>query len=187
MPIYEHDTETATYDAPALAYPQISGITVPANLPPDVANANIVIPLLITTYSGPTRAPSVNQVPLLPLIDPKSNLAYGGNTLSLGVNQLAKIKMEGTIDTPGVETTVAGEPRKLNISSITAGTTKLTYGDLIALCLEGRVSATYSRYDPIWFRDPFGRYYNNPRILDYQANYVEAVPNRTTFSITLLV
>lgn len=176
MPAYEYDTATTTYSQPEIAFPTISGLTNGGV----AVTPTVYIPLLVTNYVAPTRAASVGTVGVIPIISNKG-LAYGGQAVMTGNLTLPKVKVEGHIDTPLISNT---NP----LSNIQLNGFRLHYADLIAMYLEGRASAAgWERIDPSYFRDPYGRVFNNPRILDFNASYVEAVPGRTNFSLTLKV
>lgn len=183
-----HSLEITIYDAPALVFPLRSGITVPANTGPDVSIIDTVIPLHLTSYKPPKAQPTVNVVTSLPLIDEASNLAYGGNAISEGApGGLPRVTIEGHIDTPCIN---QGEFRVPNIV-LSADNSRITYGEFIIASIEGRMNVTsaneWRAVNPLWFRDPFGRIYNNPKIIEFSASYVEGVPGRTQFSCTMVV
>lgn len=128
-----------------------------------------------------------------PVIDTVSNQGIGGNAIALGVNQLPKLYFEGWIDSPySVPTT--GEDPMTTVPGILGGDGNIyNFVQLIAAYFQGNVSVSalsgspWARIDPTWFRDPYGRCYQNPRILTFTASRTEAVPYRHTFTMTLLV
>lgn len=165
-------TQTATYDQPALAYNPVPGMFVAGSPNP------YVIQLILQTYSGITAKGTLNTISSMPIVRAdQGGFAYGGIAISEGATELPRLSIGGYIDTTWVE---------VNNSGVLMNAVSVTWADFIIACMEGRVSNTWQRYDPLWFRDPFGRQFNNVRIIDFQASYVEAVPNRTTFSATLL-
>lgn len=196
--IYKNYSSEGAVNAPALRYPQLAGITAPANVSPDNADAGLVIPIRLTTYSGPTSKQQVNSIDLMPVFNPANGgFAVGGKTVSYGASELIKIQMEGYIDTPCTETIVSGE--SLNIPKPTLNSMAVTYADLIATYTEGRASISsvnvggttinnmWTRVNPTWFRDPFGKVFNNPKVINFSGSYVEAIPARTNFTMLLQV
>lgn len=183
----DHTSETGVYNQPQLVYPAPPSVTINGS-----SVSTITIPLLLTTFSGSSRKPTVAQQSFIPIIV-NGGLAYGGNALSLGPSELPKIQLEGTIDTPMVDESAGGAvPRtdKFFIPNVLVfGYFRYTYGQLIAMFLEGRgaYSTTWGRVDPTSFRDPYGRVYANPRVLDFTASYVEGVPGRNSFTMQLKV
>jgi hypothetical protein len=175
-------TQTATYDQPALAYTPLTGVSVPTSPNP------YVIPLTITEYTPPMEKTSVNLITQIPIIQ-DSNFAYAGTTVADGVVELAKLTCSGFIDSPMTTSTeaYAGYTAASYVPSITINSIRATWSEFIIMCLEGRVSTDWNRYDPLWFRDSYGRQFNLPRILDFTATYVEGVPGRTNFTLNLKV
>jgi hypothetical protein len=176
MPAYEYDVQTTIYDKPVLAYNPVPGV---------VNGGNFEIPLLITAYTPPTRKPKVNIVTTIPIVNPLTGHASGGSTISTGSTEFPVVTMEGHIDTP---TTLVTDDYGAQIQrpNLYVAGIYCTWFDFISMCVDGRINS-YDRYDPIWFRDPYGRQFNNPRILDLSGSYVEAVPARTQFNLTLRV
>lgn len=176
MAIYEHTLETDTYDLPELVLPNPGGQV----LVHGVAVPEIVIPMIVTVQGVPKRTPKVNIVTGLSLRHLGTNLSYGGTTISEGNVELPKMQIEGTIDTP---TEDAG---KYRVSSVMLGGFRITYAEFILKCFEGTASTpTWRKIEPLRYRDPYGRIFENPRILDFSGNFVEAVPGRTAFSLQL--
>lgn len=175
-------TQTTTYDSPALAYTPLSGVSVPGSPSP------YVIDLTLTEYHPPIEKSSVNTVSQMPIIQ-SSNFAYAGVAVAEGGTELAKVTCGGHIDTPMVDAAenYAGYTGAVRVPNITINGFKATWADFIIMCIEGRVSADWNSYHPLWFRDPYGRQFNNPRILDFNASFVEQVPGRVNFSLTMKV
>lgn len=180
-------TQTTTYDAPAIAFPPIAGVTAPSNRVPDNEDSNIVIRLVLTSFTAPNRRAKTGIVTTLP-IGAGSAWPAGGNVVSFGAQEFNKITIEGTIDTP---CTASGS---YNIPSLIISDGSLasnhTYGEFIAKCIDGSINTYYTwpiKVDPLWFRDPYGRKWTSLKILDYSATYVESVPGRTQISMTLKV
>lgn len=170
----EYDS-IGTKNAPMISFPMIAGMTIAGGTP-----ATVEIPLVLTAYTSVTRVPTTGLIGTIPIID--DNFAYGGQTVSVGNIQLPKVSMEGHIDTPVTDS------GGWQLPNIVLSGRNLTYADLIAMYLEGRASAVgWRRIDPLWFRDPYGRTYNSPFIMDFTATYVEAVPGRNNFTLQLKV
>lgn len=170
MPFY---TATSTYDQPVLVYPTVSGLTISGILP-----ANITIPLELTTYSVPSR--KLSTVLLAGMPHTLENYSIGGNAVAVGGTELAKITIDGHIDTP---TQISGT---LALPYIQLDGIRYTYADIIAGFIDGRLT-NWTPQRPSYFRDPYGRRYDNPQVLDFSASYVEAVPGRTNFSMVLVL
>lgn len=196
--VYKNYSSEGAVDHPALRYPSVAGITNVPNQDPDEADSGVVIPIRLTTYSGPQTKQQLGSIDVMPIFNPNDGgYAVGGKTLSYGQSELTKIQMEGYIETPCTETTVSGE--KLNIPTPKFNSMNVTYADLIAAYTEGRANVTsvnaggvilnnmWVRTNPTWFRDPFGKVYNNPKVINFTASYVESIPGRTTFTMQLQV
>lgn len=149
------------------------------------------IPVHITSYTGVSKAPKLGVQNVIPITMP-DNTSYGGSFVSEGGQELAKLSIDGYIDTP--TTNISGA----QLSSVTVDGLRTTYAELIAMYIEGRAQSPrdantgtilwgWKRLDPLWFRDPFNRVYSDPRIIDFTAGYVEAVPGRTIFTMKLVV
>lgn len=169
-------TQTTTYNAPALAYTKVTGITYPGGSTADPQ----VIPLHLDQYSGLNAKSNLVQLSVMPIVS--ENFTYGGVVIAEGANELARVTLGGFIDTP----TVSSSGFQLCDLKYSADNSRMTWADFIVTCLEGRVSQTWQRFDPLWFRDPYGRQFTRVRMLDFTASYVEGVPGRTTFTTTLL-
>lgn len=185
-------------DACALRYPSLSNVSHPGNVTPDTGDSGLVIPLRLTSYSGLTSKPTTSSVDIIPIINPNDGgFAIGGKTISYSSMELPKIHIEGYADTPCTATTVSGE--LLNIPQAIFNSMNVTYADLITAYMEGRANLQtvntggitldnmWTRTNPTWFRDPFGRVYNNPKVISFNASYVEQYPGRTTFQMILQV
>lgn len=165
----DYDAQTGVYNKPALGFQPIGGVQVPS----------WECPMILTTFSPPSRKPKVNVITTVPIIRP-SGFAAGGQAVTVAPNEFLKVSMEGFIDTPTVD---YGEYR---LPNILVDGVRVTWLDFIVMGVEGRLNY-WDRYDPTYFRDPYGRVYNNPRIMDIAGTYVEQVPGRTNFSMTLKV
>lgn len=175
----------------AIAFPPIAGIVAVANEYPDQEtpvtgeSAEVIVPLRIKNYTPPIAKSSIQTVETGYIMSPTDGNVFGGKATSFSVQELPKAVMDGEIDTP-----IDSETNLPSIQ-IEADDTPITYGELIALYTEGalQVQSTgiWKRVDPLWFRDPYGRIYENPKILDYTASFVEQVPGRLNFSLTLKV
>jgi hypothetical protein len=169
---------------PALCIPKNTAITGAQNLNiyPDTAQPHVVVPMHVTSYTPPGASPALNVVSSLPYVNQKSNYAYGGNALSQGKQDLWKLSCEGYIDTPSSDEIIGGY--KFSTPDFGVGK-NLLYADYIQLAKEDNTGL--SRSKPYWFRDPIGRVYTDPRILNFAATYVEGTPGRTNFQMTLIV
>lgn len=177
---------TGLLGKPAIAFAKPTYMTVPANQSPDQASADLVIPMILTAYTPPTRKPKVNMVTSLPLMNVYNRTSWGGSAVSHGPMELPKIQLDGTMDTP---TTNFSGWRLPTLQENNAIGQRMTYAEFIQACLEGRVELDvedWKKTDPLWFRDPYGRRYDSPKILDFTASFVENVPGRTTFQMTLV-
>lgn len=175
MTIYEHDSDSGIFDQPLLSYGAISGLTVSGS------SGAIQIPLVLTSYKGPRRTPKIGTVTTIPVMN--ENYSFGGNTQAEGASELPKIQIEGQFDTPGV---ISSGLYLYDI--VIGGTTRISYGELIAMCFEGRAFTDFGFWlptNPTSFRDPYGRVYNNPRVSAFTATYTEGAPMRQTFSMTM--
>lgn len=180
-----HDS-MGTPNYPAIAYAPISGVTAPANQFPDTADVtNIIVPLHVRSFDLPQSKSQVNVVDVMPIINPHTGQSFGGKRVFHGSKDLPKLTMEGFIDTP---CTVSGT---FDIPQVIIGGSNMTYADLISHINSGQLSITsdgeWVRSDPLWFRDPYGRVYNKPRIYDFSGTYVEQVPGRTNFNMVMMV
>lgn len=185
MPNY---TQTSTYNKPVLHYSMADDGYVTVNGAVD----DIVIPMILTQYSGIEGTGLINTVTTMPIVRAdQGGFAYGGNAISEGAISLPRLTLGGTIDTPfdtaGFNDNNGGDPVFYAPAVNMNWAQNIDYAEFIIACMEGRVSQTYQRFDPTWFRDPFGRQFNNVRIIDFSASYVEGVPGRSSFTATLLV
>lgn len=172
------------FNDPVLAFPAVG--TLPA----------YTIPTRLTQLDVVTTNATLVEWSSGPVVDQPSNNAVGGNSWGEGVNQLPKLVMAGWIDTPAVEIEVPGMVGTAEVPGIIQDGFRMTYAEIIAMFYEGRTS-TYNDYssvtpgtywqkvDPLYFRDPMGRVYNNPRIYTFTATRLEAQPFRTNFNMTL--
>ena len=177
MGYYTEWTATPIYNQAALCYSIFS-------------SEDYIVPLRILEYQGTQKPVGSNPKQVIPRVL-ASGRAIGGNLLINSPTPLPRIAISGELDTPiGVLTSSATTP----VSSMSfatpllkLGTTVLTYGDLIASCIEGRIqiSSDWKVIEPTWFRDPFGRVFSNVKIEKFSATFVEARPGRQTFSMTL--
>lgn len=168
-------------DFAALAYDTIIP-TGHTNQYPDAASSLFVIPFEVKAYQTPQMKLAVDVTGSAPFV----GYALGTKTASAGVKELPKITIEGELDTPC--TTVG----TFNIPSLKLSDPgpNLVYGQIIQMLTDGELSVEgvyHVRKDPAWFRDPLGRIYNNPRVLSFEASYVEQVPGRNTFTMTMKV
>lgn len=170
-----HDVETNVYNQPALAFKYSPDISIPGGPSP------VIVPMTLTVSGVPTAASTPTQVIVTPIVMP-SGLVVGSNVLGDAPINQPRISLEGTMDTP---LTIDGTDHVPAI--LVNNTIRITWAEYVVMCMEGRVTSTYTRWDPLWYRDPFGRQYNNPRIVDFTAQYVEAVPGRTSFTMQLKV
>ena len=163
-------TTTPIYGSPALRLPSSGSI------------GEIEIPLHLSKLSPQVEGSQAGEITYGMVLDPTSNFGMGGTAVSLGANTLSKITMEGWIDNPLVITGNTALP------GIVIGGYNLYYVEVIAAYFEGRtVPGQWGMVFPRWFRDPYGRVYAAPRIYDFTASRIEAVPQRTNFSMTLQV
>lgn len=187
MPIGDtyHVFETTTYNMPCLFIPFIAGLSLPANTGVDAGFTNgTCVYLHETSHTGPS-SPQVQSTAMIPIITPKG-LAFGGQIVGHPAHILPRISIEGFIDTPCTQQGEYFLPTIVDTMGI-----KYTYAEVIAMMLEGRANSDpaygWERLDPLWYRDPWGRIYGGPRILDFSATYVEGVPERNQFTMVLKV
>lgn len=192
MALIGYDEQTSIYNAPVLSVykPPSGGTTsVPANTGPDAGNTSeLVIPMVLTTYAAPIRTPKINTIGVVPMQTTYSgaNTSWGGTILAEGPSQLPRIQLEGHIDTPR-ETDGDYEISALKIEDI-----RYSFPDYIATLWEGRGAffaslGYWQKIEPLWFRDPYGRKFTNLKIIDFNASYIEGVPQRNSFSMQLMV
>lgn len=179
---YWSSQDTTKMDRPAIAYEPIPEIAAPT------VGGLVEIPLRLQTYSAPDVKPTLTQVTSLPLYNEGTSFQYGSGTLSTAASQLPRIQLEGYIDTPLTNVGGVNLPT-LSYTQIST-TVRITFVQFMIMCFEGTAPASvfgWAKWDPIWFRDPYGRIYSNPKVLDLNGAYVEAIPGRNTFSISLKV
>lgn len=137
------------------------------------------IPLTVLEQTVVSRKPSFGIITGLPAVDPNSNHAWYDNLLQAGASTLPSMSISGWMETPGDRNNLPIVFRDYNY--------RYTFGDLIALYMEGRATQSPNALrtiDPEYFRDGYGRVFRNPRITDFSSNFVEGRPLRQTFSIT---
>lgn len=177
---------------PALAYNISTSLLLGhTNKYPDEGNSNVVIPIRLKSYQTPGGKYGVEPVGSAPLLRDGSS-SIGVKVAAAGVIELTKVTLEGEIDTP---CTLSGTYNVPTLTFEAEDIIRFTYGELIQAATDGSLQTgdTYTpignwkRRDPLWFRDPFGRVYNSPRVLSFEASLVEQVPGRNTFSMTMKV
>lgn len=173
---------------PALSFPTMSGVTVPENSYPDEEAANVVIPLRVKNYTLPIEKTSTTTIDTGGILNTDNGQMIGGKALAFAQKDLPRLVVEGDIDTPLISDE---SPLPSVLVAVNDDTFNITYGELINLYISGDLSVSITnlseRVHPLWFRDPYGRVYNSPRIIDYTGGFVEQVPGRTTFNLTLRV
>ena len=163
-------TPVADFRQAALQYPNYETPASP-----------ITIPLRVLSYRGLSRARETKALEILPSVDLKTNRTFNSPLISAGKLSFPKIVISGEIDTPIVSTATP-------LPAVILGGQNVTYADVIAAYLEGRIYSSIPVVtDPNWFRDPFGRTFSKVRVESFDAAFVEAVPGRTTFNLTLRV
>lgn len=166
---------------PAIAFPTISGISLPSVPAPDTSSTDAVFQMTVTDYTPPGGKTGINTVVTIPIVN--GDTMYGGVALMDSAQELRKATVSGFFDTP----TTASSTWQLPNVVVTSTGAHITYADYIILCNEGRATVPWKRIDPLWFRDPHGRVYTNPRVLDFSASYTEGVPGRVNFQLTLVI
>lgn len=165
---------------PAIAFPIVPGFSLPAVPAPDTFVSAAVFQMTVTEYTPPNSKSGVNIITTIPIVN--SDTMYGGISLSDAAQQLRKVTITGYFDTPTVQ---SGNWRVPDV--VDGSGNRYTYAEYMILCNEGRVTQPWKRVHPLWFRDPHGRVYTSPKVLDFSANYTEGVPGRTNFQLTLVV
>lgn len=143
----------------------------------------------LTRYDNAAVNSTTVEVASGPMVDMNSSLGFGGNAIAYGVNQLPKLYFEGWFDTPY---TVKSKADPMINLGINVGGQMVNVAQYIAAYFQGTAAVvqahdTWSIVDPLWWRDPYGRQYTNPRVLTFTAERVEAVPYRHNFTMTLLI
>ena len=171
---FQDFTTTPIFNQPAIAYPAIG-----------TEQTAIVIPMRVFQYIGLKRDRKLAPMGVIPSVNPKTNVATGGTFITGGTMELPKLTISGQLDTPVAAATTRSQ---FATPTLTYFSQRVTYADIIAGCLEGRVTNTDgSSIDPLWFRDPFGKVFTGIKVLRFDAKYVERVPGRQTFNLGLLV
>jgi hypothetical protein len=160
-------TTTPVYNSPTLYYSAV-GTSGPFS-----------IRLRPTTYRVASGAARLEITTAIPQIY-GNTASYGTSHIIEGASELPKLQLEGHIDTP---TTPGSNPLA---SSVLLGGQPSSYGDVISAALEGRAgSVPGAAVNPDYFLDPFGRKFSSPRITAFTAQYIQGVPYRQNFSMTL--
>lgn len=183
MPTYnDYDSQTSTY-SPGLQFDGINGLTIGG-----VTTHSFFIPMILATASLPTYTKSFNTQNVIPIYDMRYGIAYGGSFVSPQGTEFPKIRLEGSIDTDLTSATeaapYAGE--QVAIPIVAVNSIPMHWIEVLKMFFEGRYLGN-QRYDPSWYRDPFGRVYNFPRIHDLTAAYIAGVPERANFTMVLLL
>lgn len=164
-------TQTSFYNDPILQFPGSSSIVLQGV----AQTGTFTVPLTLVAYSPAMPTFTHGQATMIPI---DGGIGAGvALTPSIGLTQ---VRMEGFIDTP------MAESADLYLSSLTLDGFRQTYADIVAAYWEGRM-AGWQRIQPTLFRDPYGRQFDNPVIMDFQASYIEAAPQRTNFTLVLKV
>lgn len=179
---YDYDVNTGTVDQPGIQFDGISSLAINGT-----ATSSFFIPMILTTYSSPTYVVTMNETNVMPVYDPRGGLAYGGNVLQAQGALFPKLDVEGTIDCPITAVTETGEysGAAAQVSAVTVNSIPLHWVEVLAMFFEGRYSG--ARYDPSWYRDPYGRQYNSPRMFDYTASYIAGSIERANFTMSLMI
>jgi hypothetical protein len=166
--MWRHFTHlTSTYNSPKLHY-SLLGNSGPFS-----------IKLLLTTYKVASETAHLEVINAIPQIY-GNTAGYGNSAVLQGASELPKIQIEGYMDTP---TVAHSSPLQ---SAITLDGSPVSYGDLISVALEGRAGTTEGpAVHPDYFLDPFGRQFDSPRIIAFTAQYIQGVPYRQNFTMTL--
>lgn len=173
--MYQDFTSTPIFNKPMLRYPPTGSL------------AALQIPLHITEYKTPLREMKVNTINTLPRIG-GGNVGYKSSLLQFGGMELPVITLQGWIQTP-----CTADGNNFNIPALTyiegGVTTNVTYVERMVAYMEGRAVNTtpWTKTDPDWFLDPYGRVYTSPRVIALTGTFIEGVPGRTNFSLTLQV
>lgn len=158
---------TATYNEPKLYYSGWSG------------NGPYSIRLRLTSYRVASQTAKTEVITAIPQIY-GNTAGYGVTSILEGANELAKIQIEGHMDTPTVQDS---NPLR---SSVLLESYPVSYADVISAAIEGRTgTGAGAAVHPDYFLDPFGRKFTAPRIVAFNAQHVQGVPYRQPFSMTL--
>ena len=152
---------------------------------------DLVIPLRVTSYQGVSRQRTVSQKQTIGRLTLSSNNRVGGNFIGVGKMNFATLSISGEMDSPIAQFGIYATPT-LRYPTNNSNSYQVTYADIIAACIEGRVydadnSNFYESIQPLWFRDPFGRVFTKVKIRAFSAAFVEMAPGRQSFSMTLEV
>lgn len=183
---YDYDSWSQTY-APGVQYATPSGVTVNGS-----SVSTIFIPMILSSATLPTYVRSQNESAALPIIDMGNGIASGGSFATAAGGQFPKISLEGTIDVPLTSVTETGtySGQDAEVPAVQVNSVPMHWVDVIAMFFEGRYtgsSSGYARYDPSFYRDPYGRRYDHPRVMDFTASFVAGVPTRANFTMQLMI
>lgn len=160
---------TPIYEQAALRYPAAGSY------------GQLEIPMRLTSFKPVSRKVElrVTEVPFR--VDPNPN-TIGYPSFTEAAESIPLLEFEGYMDTP-----LGNISGSFATPLLYRGGYPITYGDFIAQSFSGELSGTSlrERVEPLWFRDPYGRYYSNPKVQDFNCSYVEAVPQRQQFSLVL--
>lgn len=141
--------------------------------------------LRVTTYriaSETAKLQNVTALPAYPSFSaPGFNTSlYGSNLLIEGVTELPKLQLQGHMDTPMTQVGTKVQ------STVTLAGQPVSYGDVITTAVEGRAGNEKGAVvNPDYFLDAFGRVFSKPRITEFTATYIQGVPFRQNFTLTL--
>lgn len=179
-------TTTPIYNQACLYYTSIGGYG-PYNIRLRISSYRIA--------SQTAKLKNVTAIPAYPSFSaPGFNRSlYGSNFLVEQPSELPKLVLQGHMDTPMIQASeyvpLATPNTKVGVkvqSTVLLAGQPVSYGDLITIATEGRAGATKAAaVDPDYFIDAFGRQFNKPRIVEFSASYLQGVPFRQNFNITL--
>lgn len=160
---------TPIYDKAALRYPAVSSY------------GQLEIPMRLTSFKPVSRKIELKVTDVPFRIDPNPNTVNYPSFMETAA-AVPLLEIEGYMDTP-----IGPVANNFATPLLYRRGFPMMYGDFIAQSFSGDLSGTSlkERVEPLWFRDPYGRYYSNPRVQDFSCSYVEAVPQRQQFSLTL--
>lgn len=148
------------------------------------------IPLYIREQGIPMRRPQVTEINTATMLDPGSYKDTGVNAIFWGTPEPLQVLITGFIITPTLRVgdTVQWDPKALDASSLNYG--NLAYTDIISAYIEGRlnlnVAGVWMRRDPNYFITPQGHKYNDPIIVQYEAQYTTSM-RKQQFNMTLFL
>lgn len=156
--------------------------------------STVTIPLFIKSHPVPVRNPKIVEIATLPSQLDAGTWEVSQAALFYGASDPLVLELSGWMITPTTKSgadTILAPTADGSASGTSMGSSfyHWSYGDLICAYMEGRMNPTtngnvWSKQDPLYYTDPYGRRYSKPTIMAFDFSHVKPV-KKQNFSLTL--